>query len=215
MFIYIPLALIALSLTIVAVVVARKWTYLRRLEPDAHETGSTILHDFAPELVDRLYAIPWRQYVRDMLVELERILRATRQFVSSIDRASDTVIRKVRRVHQQTSRKHEEVVAQREAQQVADDEEADERPDFSDPEQLKAEEQRLIVAIAQDPKDAQLYRDLARVYLGLANHADAVEALKAALKLEPTDERTAKRLEKARRRLERVQAEEKGAEQSV
>lgn len=205
------------SLLAVAVIVARKWTFLRRLEPESHETGSTILHDFAPEVIDWFYGIPWRQYVRDVLVELEKALRMTRQFVTSIDRASDAVIRTVRRTHQQTARKHEAVVAQREAEQVAEDEEADERPDFSDPEQLKAEEQRLIVAIAQNPKDAQLYRDLARVYLGLANHADAVEALKAALKLEPADERTAKRLEKARRRLERVQAQQQAAagEQSV
>jgi tetratricopeptide (TPR) repeat protein len=87
---------------------------------------------------------------------------------------------------------------------------AEEEPDeidMEDTEQVRQEEQRLIVAIAQNPKDAQLFSQLARVYMRLQNYGDAVEALTAATKLVPDDEMMAKRLERARRRKEKAEME--------
>jgi cytochrome c-type biogenesis protein CcmH/NrfG len=78
---------------------------------------------------------------------------------------------------------------------------------MEDTEQVRQEEQRLIVAIAQNPKDAQLFSQLARVYMRLQNYGDAVEALTAATKLVPDDEMMAKRLERARRRKEKAEME--------
>jgi cytochrome c-type biogenesis protein CcmH/NrfG len=71
---------------------------------------------------------------------------------------------------------------------------------MDDPEQLRAEEQRLIVEVAQNPKDHQLYSDLARVYMRLRVYTDAVEALQQALKLEPGNEQYLRRLERAKRK---------------
>lgn len=203
MFFLIPLILALLALIVIAVIVWRKMPYLRKLMPEAHETGDTLLHDFAPELIDRFNAIPWRHYVHRVLVELEKALRRVRLFMLSLDRISDRVIRKVRRVHQETARQHEEIVAQQQEAHEARQEEPDEI-DMDDPDQLKQEEQRLIVAIAQNPKDVQLYSRLAQVYMRLQNYTDAIEALEVAAKLNPDDTSISKRLERARRRKEKA-----------
>jgi tetratricopeptide (TPR) repeat protein len=206
MFIIIPLALVFFSCVIVTIVVWRKMPYLRKLQPEAHEMGDTVLHDFAPEVIDAVKAVPWRQYVHNALVEFEKALRRGRLLMSSLDRASDKAIKKVRRVHEETARQHEQIVAERKEEAARKEEEPDEI-DMEDPDQLRQEEQRLIVAIAQNPKDFDLYSRLARVYMRLQNYADAVEALEAAQKLAPEDESIASRLERARKRKEKTDQE--------
>ena len=203
LYLIIPLGLALAALIGIVVIVWRKRTYLRKLTPGSHETGATFFHDLAPELIEWFRSIPWRQYWHTTLVELEKFLRKMRLVVSSVDRISDRVIRRVRTVHQETARQHEEIVAQRQEEAAAKQEEPDEI-DMSDPEQLKQEEQRLIVAIAQNPKDVALYSRLAQVYMRLQNYADAIEALEAAVKLEPDDVRLTKRLERARQRREKA-----------
>lgn len=204
MFLTIPLVLACIALVGIVIIVWRKMPYLRKLTPESHETGTTPVHDLAPELIDWFRAIPWRQYLHNVLVEFEKFLRQIRMVVSSLDRVSDLVIRRVRTVHQETARQHEAVVAQRQEEAAAKEEEPDEI-DMSDLEQLKQEEQRLIVAIAQDPKDVQLYSRLAQVYMRLQNYSDAVEALEAAVKLDSDDASLKKRLERAKQRREKAE----------
>lgn len=203
MFLIIPLALVFAALVGITVIVWRKMPYLRKLMPESHQVGTTVLHDFAPELIDWFQSIPWRQYLRNALVELEKFLRRARLVMSWLDRVSDQFIHKVRRVHQETARQHEQIIAERAEEAAVKQEEPDEI-DMDDPEQLKQEEQRLIVAIAQNPKDAELYSRLARVYMRLQNYTDAIEALEQAVKNAPEDEMLAKRLERARRRKEKA-----------
>ena len=204
MFLIIPLSLALISLVVIVVIVWRKMPYLRKLTPEAHEMGDTILHDFAPELIGRVKSVPWRQYVHNALVEFEKAVRRGRLLKSSLDRASEKVIKKVRRVHEETGRRHEQIVAERKEEAARQEEEPDEI-DMEDPDQLRQEEQRLIVAIAQNPKDVDLYSRLARVYMRLQNYADAVEALAAALKLSPDDEAMKTRLDRARQRKEKAE----------
>ncbi len=203
MFVTIPLLIAFVSLCVIAYMVWRKMPFLRKLTPESHEVGSTVFHDFAPELVEWLQAIPWRQYVRNVLVEFERLLRRARLLMSSLDRASDKVIRKVRRVHEETERQQKQIVAERKEEVARREEEPDEI-DMADPEQVKLEEQRLIVAIAQNPKDVALYSNLARVYMRMQNYGDAVEALDAAVKLDPESDDLKRRLERAERRKEKA-----------
>lgn len=196
MFFILPLSLALASLIGIIVVVYRKMPYLRKLSPEAHPAGQTVLHDYAPELIDWAASVPWRRFLHNMLVEFEKLLRKGRLLMSSLDRVSDRVIRKVRTVHQETAKQQEAIVAQREeaAQQAEESDEID----MDDPEQLRQEEQRLIVAIAQNPKDSDQIIRLARVYMRLRAFGDAVEALEAALKFRPDDEILQKRLKRAR-----------------
>ncbi len=197
MYLTIPLALALASLIGIVVVVYRKMPYLRKLAPEAHPAGETLLHDYAPEVVDWVAAVPWRQYVHNVLVEFEKLLRKGRLLMSSLDRVSDKVIRKVRIVHQETAKQHEAIVAQREEEAAHQAEEPD-AIDMDDPEQLLQEEQRLIVSIAQNPKDIEQIVRLARVYMRLEAYTDAVEAFEAAIKLTPDNESLQKRLVRAR-----------------
>jgi tetratricopeptide (TPR) repeat protein len=189
----------------ITVIVWRKMSFLRKLTPEAHEMGDTWLHDMAPETIDWLRGIHWRQYTRSLLIEFEKVLRQGRILMSAVDRASDRLVRKVRRVHEETTRQVEEHKAQIEA--AKEEEEQDlEAIDLDDPEQLKLREQSLIVAIAQNPKDAVLYSDLARVYVKLGNFADAIESLQTAAKLDPEDQILVRRLEAIKRRMASQQA---------
>lgn len=203
LYLTIPLAIAAVALLAVGVVVLRKMPYLRKLTPEAHEVGDTILHDFAPEAVDWFRGIPWRQYLHRLLAELEGGLARLRGAMFALGRASDAALKSVRKAGQQAARSHEVVVAQLEEEKKAKVEEAErdlDEVDMDDPAELKAEEQRLIVAIAQHPRDHKLYSDLARVSMRLGSYGDAVEALQQATKLEPGNEEYTKRLERAKNR---------------
>ncbi len=207
LFLTIPLGLALVSLVVIIVIVWRKMPYLRKLTPEAHEMGDTVLHDFAPEMVDQIKSIPWRQSFQNVLMEFEKALRRGRLLISSLDRVSDKVIKKVRRVHEETERRKGDAdrrAEERKGEAERRKEEADEI-DMEDPDQLRQEEQRLIVAIAQSPKDVELYSRLARVYMRLQNYGDAIEALSAALKLAPKDMALITRLERARRRKEKAE----------
>ncbi len=69
---------------------------------------------------------------------------------------------------------------------------------------LKAEEQRLIIEIAKNPKDATLYRELGNIYMKTGEINDAWESFKKALELEPTDEESKGKLEKLSKKLEKL-----------
>lgn len=200
-YLFIPLAIALVAVLVVAVIVARKMPYLRKLTPEAHETGETLIHDFAPEAVTWVRGVPWRQYLHRALAEIEIGLNRLRQAMYALGHASESVMKGVRRAGQKAARSHEAVVAQLEEQKKERETEYDaDEIDLTDPEQLRAEEQRLIVAIAQNPKDVSLYSDIARVYMRLHAYHDAVEALEQAVKLDPDTTEYLKRLERARRK---------------
>ncbi len=197
MFLLIPILLALAALIGIAVVAYRKMPYLRKLLPDAHPAGETIFHDYAPEVIDWAATVPWRRFLHTVLVEFEKMLRKGRLLMSSLDRVSDRVIRRVRIVHQETAKQHEAIVALRDEEDARNAEEPDEI-DMEDPEQLRQEEQRLIVLIAQNPKDVPPYTRLARVYMRLGQYGDALEVLEAVLKINPEDARILKWQKKAR-----------------
>jgi tetratricopeptide (TPR) repeat protein len=207
LYLILPLSIASVAALGIVAVVWRKMPYLRKLTPESHEVGDTLFHDFAPEVVDWFRGVPWRRYVHDVLVAFEQFLHRARGAMTAVDRVSSQLVRKVRQVHEKTAQQHEQVVAQleQEKQERATEPDPD-AVDFDNPEQLKQEEQRLIVAIAQNPKDAALYSDLARISLRLGNTKDAVEAMEQATKLEPKNEQYLKRLERARARLEKSPA---------
>lgn len=204
LFLTIPIALALLALAAMTVIVWRKMPFLRKLTPESHEVGDTWLHDMAPEAIGWFRSVPWRQSMHNVLVEFEKFLRRMRLMMSALDRASDRLVRNVRRVHEQTAKQVQQAQEAKEekvqAQQELQERDADEL-DLDDPDQLRQEEQRLIIAIAQSPKDPALYSEIARVYMRLKAYGDAAEALAQAVKLDPENESYQRRLESARRRL--------------
>src|SRR5512135_3042494 len=110
----IPSAIAFIALAGFVFVMVRKWPYLRKLSPDAHVMGGSVLHDYMPEFVDWLHAKDWAEFKRVTMIEIEKILRRIRLVVGSLDRVSDRLIRSVRRSHQQVAVQQERA-AQREA----------------------------------------------------------------------------------------------------
>lgn len=209
LYLTIPFGIALVAAIVLVVMVWRKMPYLRKLTPESHEVGDTVVHDLAPEAVDWLRGIPWRQYLHRTLAELEGWLTRLRTAMFALGKVSDTALKSVRRAGQQAAKSHEVAVTKLE-EEKKEREQVVERDldevDMDDPEELKAEEQRLIVAIAQNPKDHALYSDMARVSLRLHSYQDAVEALEQAVRLEPGNEQYLKRLERAKRKRDEAAA---------
>ncbi len=183
------------------VIVWRKKAFLRKLTPETHEVGESWLHDMAPEVVDWYRGIPWHHYVQSTMLEVEKFLRRIRLWFMAVDRMSEQLVREVRRVQHQAGQQALEHQEQLQAAKEEKEEEHDaDEVDMDDPEQLAREEQRLIVAIAQSPKEAALYSDLAKVSMKMKNYEDAIEALTAASKLEPENTSYLRRREVAKKR---------------
>jgi len=195
MFIIIPAVLIGLSLVGISVIVARKMSYLRKLAPEAHELGPTIWHDLFPEVIGGVKRVEAREYGTAWLRELEKFLRKMRLMFSQVDRLSGALIRRVRKAHQ----KSDMLPPAEPAAPVV--EVTPVEPKVATPEELKAEEQRLIVEIAQDPKNLDLYVELGAVYMAMQNFADAKESYSAALALRPDDSSLQRKLAQVLKKL--------------
>ncbi len=184
MFIIIPLVFVAISLLGIAIIVRPKLPYLRKLSPDAHQVGEHLIEDYFPELVQWVNNIPWREFRKNSLREIEKLLRRLRLILLKIDHVSDRLIKRVRRTH----------VADHVEQVVNSIEKLPEPmvslPTPSEPtlEDLKAQEQQLIIDISQDPKNPQLYETLGDLYVKIGSDQDAQEAYEAALGFNPDNQ---------------------------
>jgi tetratricopeptide (TPR) repeat protein len=210
MFIIIPLTLIGISILTIAVIVWRKMPYLRKLAPEAHTFDSTIAHDFFPELMGAVEGIEFKKYLSLWLNEVEKLIRKVRILFSRVDRMSDSLIKRIRSIHANRMARQQEATTAEPAPVEAQTPEYVDVPTVQvrprriapDPVALKAEEQRLIVAIAHDPKNPALYRDLGDVYVKMKNLEDAKESFTAALKLNQNDEVTMRKLAQVMQKLE-------------
>ena len=197
MFIIAPLILVGISVIGMVVIVRRKMPYLRKLSPEAHEVSANIFDNFFPELILWFKQIPWHQYRQTSLQELEKGLRRMRLAFLKIDHASARLIQKVRRTHLATQLEHTasiqtEVVVPESMEIVAE----------PTPEDLKGQEQQLIIEIAQDPKNAGLYETLGDLYLKMNNIPDAKEAYEAGLGFSPDNQALAHKYSKLLKEIE-------------
>lgn len=210
LFIIVPVSLIAVSAAGIGVIVFRKFSYLQKLSPGSHQTGQTLWHDLFPELIISWRRIKFKEYKDHALLELEKFLRRIKLVFSTIDRLSDRMIHTVRRVHRESVAAPavlpaDETAVKSIGEQVWKDVPPEvpavelstaqpKRRGAVDPEKLKSQEQALIISIAHDVRNPKLYMELGDVYVKMKNYADAEESYKAALKLEPGNERYAKKL---------------------
>lgn len=181
MFILIPLALILASTAGISVIVFRKMPYLNKLTPEIH-LGSDILTDLFPELSEGFKNLKLKEYGNLWLIELEKLLRRLRVISLKMDRISDSWIKKIRRGNGFGTTSSAVVAKTKGSGPLK------RGPDPLTMEDMKREEQKLIIEIAKNPKDAKRYEILGDLYIKMNNPSDAKESFEAAIELNPNSE---------------------------
>ncbi len=217
MFIGIPLILIGISLIGIIIVGLRKLPYLQKLTPESHVLSQSIWEDYFPEVLAFFRRIDVAKMRATALGEVEKILRKLRLSVVAVERISDRLIHSIRQVQRESAvrRQEKEQEAARIFQEVPEPvrevtlpQEPSTPMDLGvsnvhkkeavaphvDVEALKRKEQDLIVAIAQNHKDFQLYGKLGDIYTQLESWNDARESYQTALKLKPDNQELAQKL---------------------
>jgi len=197
MYIIIPLSLIAVSALSIFVIVIRKREYLNKLYTlNTAGEGTQSVSDFSfikftadlfPELPTIWNRIGINKYKSLWLVEAEKLLRKTRVLFLRVDRLSDVMIKKIRRIHLNDKLNKPKIKETIAVEAFKVDAVLTSAPvDISISQNfLKNEEERLIIQIAKDPKDYNLYEALGDIYVEMGNFSDAKESYEAALELNP------------------------------
>ncbi|MDP3730940.1 MAG: tetratricopeptide repeat protein [bacterium] len=185
MYIIVPLIIIAGSVAIMAAIVWRKFPYLKKLPIDSASPEIGLWTGFFPEAGHYLKKIDFRLY-RDLFYkELEKFLRRLRVVSLKLDTFTHHLIDKIRAngngAVEHLTPKSESKEAEVPVVVI---------PVLSREEKQKKDEHALIIEIAKNPKTPELYKRLADIYILTENFADAAEALKTALKLDPEDKKT-------------------------
>ena len=190
MFILTPLILLLVSVVGISVIIFRKMPYLNKLTPETH-IGGNVLADLFPEFSERFKSLKLKEYGNLWLVELEKLLRRLRVVSLKMDRISDSWIKKIRKSN----------VSRITTQVISENTEVVENPTIkvqTTPqtmiEEMKREEQKLIIEIAKNPKDSKLYEILGDLYVKMNNLSDAKESFEAAIELSPNSEILQKKL---------------------
>ncbi|MDP3792561.1 MAG: hypothetical protein Q8Q89_02410 [bacterium] len=213
MFILIPLSFIFVSLIGIFFIVYRKKSYLEKLHSlntagDSEAASVTLqrfnLIDFGtdlfPEVNKLLSKIDINKHKTVWLVETEKFVRKVRLVFLRVDRLSDSLIKKIRRVHTNGKLNGHATDQQSEILTSSPVSDLVQTVKIS-PNFLKNEEERLIIEIAQNPKDSNLYEKLGDLYIEMENWLDAKESYEAAIELNSTDEELKKKLSSALEKL--------------
>ena len=195
MFFLIPFGIFLASLFLIAWLAARKFVYLKKLAPGVIDNSNvaqeSFLAEFFPEAAQHLKTAKFQEYGAAILAEFEKFLRRLRLISLRIDTFMSQLVHRVRKSN---ARREETLGKEMEAEVEKD---ADKPIQVNDTKKdLKEEEQRLIIEIAKNPKDAKLYKKLGQVYLKTGESGDAFESFKKALELNPDDGEIKAKLEK-------------------
>ena len=200
-FILIPLLLILVSAGGILFITLRKLPRLRELAEAESSNGvytesgwRAFVYDLCPEVWDWAGDIKIKEYKDMWLVEAEKLLRRLRLTSLKIDRLSGLLIKKIRK---RTS--PENGLAFSVTETKKDKEETDAKAD--DKTELKKNEQRLIMEIAKNPKNASLYEELGDLYDRMGDYLDSKESYEAAIELNSNNEKLKKKLSHALEKL--------------
>ncbi|MBI2676827.1 MAG: tetratricopeptide repeat protein [Candidatus Yanofskybacteria bacterium] len=199
MYLIIPLFIIFVSLFGVMLIVWRKIPYLKKITNPAPISFSesvplVLLSDFFPEVANYLKKSDLTAYRNHLMKELEKFLRRLRVLSLKLDSFTNKLLAKIK----SENLKNGHTLAQ-EFKEAAEVKTIQRKESFT--ERAKKEEQALIIEIAKNPKNPELYKKLAEVYLSVKNFSDAKESLETALELDPEDQQTREKLETVRRLL--------------
>ena len=137
-------------------------------------------------------------------MELEKFLRRFRLLSLRMDRLSDSLISKVRKGYQNGNERP--TTFPTEDQVPAEAKVFEPVPVVNELESFRKEEQRLIIEIAKNPKDAKLYDVLGGLYIKMGEYNDAKESFEAAIELDPANEDLKKKRSQALEKLKLSQA---------
>lgn len=217
MFLIIPILVILSSILAIVAVIWRKRPYLNEMIASGENSPGFNLSpnfslteygaEFFPELADLIRKIKISRYKNMGLMEIEKSLRKTRLIFLKIDRLSDALIKKIRKVHLNGQLKSH--LAEEKSKEEGSDRViavADNKKESSEEKNissnfLKNEEQRLIIEIAKNPKDSSLYEMLGDLYIEMENFTDAKESYEASIELNPQNESLRQKLSGALEKL--------------
>ena len=213
MFILTPFLLFSGAVLMALIITVRRFPALGRLAQDTpvadrHTRRRVFTEDLLPEVFDVFRKVQSAGHKEKVLVETEKFLRKIRLSILAIERVFDGLIHKVRRV--QRNQAVQDVQSPSVAPPVHEPPKTVSAPEVqtqtsavlasfprepvvinSEPQiQVAAlpEEDGLIAAIAQNPKDPALYESLGDIYVQAGSFEDARESYKAGLKLSPGSE---------------------------
>ena len=206
MYIILPASLLVGSVAIIVWIVLRKFTYLKRLTPEALEATMGVQDGFFTELFPELTAlirrINLRAYGVNFLTEFEKLLRKFRLISLKIDGLTNRLIHRVRKETKEQVQILKETKIENDEKSNGGDnlDLIDELGDSQ--EDLRQKEQLLIIEIAKNPKDTQLYKELGTIYMRTGEWEDAKQSFEKVLDLEPDDETTKRRLGRVLSKIE-------------
>lgn len=201
MFLLIPFTLIIVSVGGIIFVVWRKLPRLKEIVETESSNVITekswrdVLYDLCPEVREWIKNINVSEYKEIWLVETEKILRRLRVASMKMDRFSYLLIKKIRKkVDSDNEPSFASNETKGEGVKTKDEEKIE----------LKRTEQRLILEIAKNPKDSNLYEELGDLYLKQESFHDAKESYEAAIEISPDNEELKKKLSGALEKLNPV-----------
>lgn len=211
MFLLIPFLFLAFSIIGIAVIVFRKKSYLNKLSilnnNGASEGATPVFSwkaygtDFFPEIIALIDRVEFNRYRTHWLIEIEKFLRKARVLSLRMDRISDVMINKIRKIHL-NDKLNGHGLGQATMEEAGPATLEDWTTDISGSSKmsttfLKNEEERLVIEIAKNPKDSSPYEKLGDLYIEMNNFIDAKESYEAAIELNPQNESLKQKLSSA------------------
>ncbi len=177
MFFIIPLVIFIIAIFVGGYVIYIKLPYLRKVSPEVMMTSHTH-QGFWAELVPSLFGPNVRQNLRKSFVEFLKSLSQVSQWIRKVWQTFDSLTDKIGGV---LRRKGNETAATAVSEMVS----IQMSKSVTDKESIKHQEQDLIIQIAQNPKNPQLYEKLGKIYLELGEIDDARQSFMQALEFDP------------------------------
>ena len=199
MYLIIPLILIVTSLGGALFIIWRKLPHLKELTMSKEVSSNgfslkrdwwNMVYDFCPEVVDSIKNIRVDEYKEMWLVEMEKFLRRLRVVSLKTDRLSGALIKKIRKNVYSSGSLSYAATKEEKIEKNTTDMPTQE----SSREEFKKTEQRLILEIAKNPKNAVLYEELGDLYARMGDYKDAKESYEAAIELNSNSEGLKKKL---------------------
>lgn len=208
MYIIIPLVSFLIAVALIILIIARKFVYLKKLTPETIDetigSHENFLVELFPELTTYLKKVSLRSYGVNLLTEFEKLLRKLRLISMKVDTVTNQLIHRVRKeAKQQEAILSKEATLEEEklAELESEEEELENLGDSQ--EDLKKKEQLLIIEIAKNPKDPQLYLELGNIYMRVGEYEDAKNSFAKAVELNPDDNRLKRKLSRAISKLQK------------